>query len=276
MPTERLLYETHMHTPLCKHAAGEPEEYAAVAEQRGLAGIIVTCHNPMPGGFSANVRMAPEQFEEYKQIVERARQTFEGRVDVRLGLEADYFPGYEDWLREQINGSPFHYVLGSIHPHTREYRQAFWRGDANAFFRQYYRHLADAARLRLFDCLSHPDIVKNVAPSQWDTDAIADDIFAALDAIAETGTAMELNTSGVNKNIAEMNPGPDILNAMHERSIPVVVGADAHVPERVADGYLDAYDLLEEAGYTHVSLFLDRQRREIAIEEARASLAVAS
>ena len=26
---EPLLYESHMHTPLCKHAVGEPEEYAA-------------------------------------------------------------------------------------------------------------------------------------------------------------------------------------------------------------------------------------------------------
>ena len=41
-----MLYEMHMHTPLCKHAIGEPEEYAAMAERRGLAGIAVTCHNP--------------------------------------------------------------------------------------------------------------------------------------------------------------------------------------------------------------------------------------
>ena len=47
-----MLYETHMHTPLCKHAAGEPEDYAEVAQRRGLKGIIVTCHNPAPDGFS--------------------------------------------------------------------------------------------------------------------------------------------------------------------------------------------------------------------------------
>ncbi len=39
-----VLYETHMHTPLCRHAKGEPEEYALMAEQRGLRGIVVTCH----------------------------------------------------------------------------------------------------------------------------------------------------------------------------------------------------------------------------------------
>ena len=50
MTPDPLLYEMHMHTPLCKHAQGAPEEYAAVAQQRGLQGIVVTCHNPTDDG----------------------------------------------------------------------------------------------------------------------------------------------------------------------------------------------------------------------------------
>ena len=50
-----VLYEMHMHTPLCKHARGEPEDYAAVAERRGLKGIVVTCHNPTNDGWSPGV-----------------------------------------------------------------------------------------------------------------------------------------------------------------------------------------------------------------------------
>ena len=42
MTNAPLLYESHCHTPLCKHASGSPSEYAAVAEQRGLKGLIVT------------------------------------------------------------------------------------------------------------------------------------------------------------------------------------------------------------------------------------------
>ena len=271
--TERLLYETHMHTPLCKHAAGEPEDYAAVAQRRGLRGIIVTCHNPMPNGFSASVRMAPEQFDDYVAMVERARDAFAGRVEVRLGIECDYFPGFDDFLKEQIRSQPFHYVLGSVHPQTKEYKQAFWKGDARAYFRQYYAHLAEAARTGLFDCLAHPDIVKNVAPSQWDPAGLSDDIRGALDAVAEVGMAMELNTSGLNKDLPEMNPGPVILAQMRQRDIPVVVGADAHVPDRVGDGFLEAYDLLEQAGYEEVSYFLGRVRQTVPIDAARASLA---
>ncbi|MCP4288071.1 MAG: histidinol-phosphatase, partial [Gammaproteobacteria bacterium] len=59
--TKPILYETHLHTPLCKHATGRPEEYAAVAERRGLKGIIVTCHNPTNDGWSPQTRMNLEQ-----------------------------------------------------------------------------------------------------------------------------------------------------------------------------------------------------------------------
>jgi hypothetical protein len=54
--------------------------------------------------------------------------------------------------------------------------------------------------------------------------------------------------------------------------IPVVIGADAHTPHRVADRYGDALRLLRTAGYTEVSFFLDRKRQTVAITDALASL----
>ena len=99
-----------------------------------------------------------------------------------------------------------------------------------------------------------------------------DEIRRALDRIAATGVAMELNTSGVNKAIPEMNPFPEMLVEIASREIPVVVGADAHVPSRVADRFEQGLDLLCECGFTHVSYFLDRVRHDVNIEIARASL----
>lgn len=266
------MYETHSHTPLCKHATGEPEEYAEVAMARGLRGIIITCHNPMPDGFSASVRMGPEEFETYCAMVARARAAYAGRVDVRLGLECDYFPGFEKWLEKQVVSAKFHHLLGSVHPQIKEYKAAYWRNDPAAFFKQYYEHIAEAAETKWFDTISHPDIVKNIVPSKWNVIELMDDIRRALDRIAKTGCAMELNTSGVNKDLPEMNPGVTILGEMKARGIPVVIGADAHVPKRVGDGFAKALDILEGVGYSQVSFFLDRKRQDIAIRDARASL----
>lgn len=267
-----LLYESHCHTPLCKHAHGEPEAYAATAEARGFKGIIFTCHCPLPDGISLAVRMAPEQYDRYIYIVGAAREKFAGRVDVRLGLESDYYPGVEPWLEQLHARAPLHHVLGSVHPQVPEYRARFFQGDAFAYQQVYFDHLARAAETGLYDTLAHPDLVKNEFPREWDFARIKPFIERALDRIAKTGVAMELNTSGVSKAIREINPSPTMLGLMRERGIPVVLGADAHQPHRVGDGYANALRTLQQAGYREVSFFLDRKRQSLPIDAALASL----
>lgn len=264
-----VLYETHSHTPLCKHATGEPQDYAAAAFRQGFDGLIVTCHNPMPEGFSPTVRMRPHEFDEYLRLVFHARRQWRGRVDVRLGIEADYFPGYERWLESQLQLADFQYVLGSVHPQIREFRDKFGSSDPLTVQRSYFRLLGDAAETGLFDCLSHPDIIKNETPEAWDPALIHDDVCAMLDRVAASGVAMELNTSGVNKEIPEMNPHPGMLVEMRKRAIPVVIGSDAHVPQRVGNGYGEALDLLERCGYREVSIFINRSRQDMPISAVR-------
>jgi len=271
-PSEPLLYESHCHTPLCKHARGEPGEYAAAAAQRGFKGIIFTCHCPLPDRISHAVRMEPGQYDTYVASVEAARRDYAGRVDVRLGLESDYYPGVEPWLKELHARVPLHHVLGSVHTQVPDYRARFFRGDYFEYQQTYFEHLAQAAETGLFDTLAHPDLVKNESPSDWILDRIAPYIERALDRIAATGVAMELNTSGVNKALPEMNPGPVILGMIRRRGIPVVIGADAHRPERVGDGYATALRQLATLGFGEISFFLERKRRTVPIAQALASL----
>ena len=213
-PHKPVLYETHMHTPLCKHAVGLPGEYAATAEGRGLAGIVVTDHNPMPDRFAYGVRMDESELPRYLELVAEARAEWAGRVDVRVGLECDFFHGYEGYLEKQIGSQPWDYILGSVHPHLSEYRATYPMDDPVVFQCQYFTLLAEAAETRLFDCLTHPDLVKMMTPTQWDLPVIMPHIERCLDRIVATGTAMELNTSGAYKRgYPEMNPGPIILQA---------------------------------------------------------------
>ena len=266
---ETLLYETHTHTTLCRHAVGEPQDYAAVAFQRGFQGLLVTCHNPMPAGYSPAVRMSVDEFDEYLRLVFRARQVWRGRIDVRLGIEADYLPGYERWLEHQLQLADFQYVLGSVHPHVLEFRQRYGGKGAIETQRSYFRLLAQAAETGLFDCLSHPDSIKNERPDEWVPERIMEDIRQALDRIAATGVALELNTSGKHKEIPEMNPFPQMLVEMRKRDIPVVVGSDAHEPERVGEGFFEALDLLEQCGYERISFYVNRVRTDVPITAAR-------
>ena len=145
MTPSPLLYESHSHTTLCRHAVGTPEDYARMAERRGLRGIIFTCHCPLPDGISHAVRMRPEEYETYVDLVARARAAFAGRVDVRLGLESDFYPGVERWLEALHARVPLHHVLGSVHTQVPDYRARYFRGDWFDYQQTYFEHLAQAA-----------------------------------------------------------------------------------------------------------------------------------
>ncbi len=266
------MYDGHMHTPLCKHAFGEPEEYARRALERGMKGITFTCHSPMPKGWWTRVRMDDEEFVDYVGMVERAAKVFDGQLEIRLGIESDWFPGMEGWLEKLHQRVPMSHVLGSVHFFGPEYMQRFFHQDVTAFQRQYFDHVAESAESGLFDTLAHPDLVKNFHHDCWNLEVIQEEVESALDRIAKTGVAMELNTSGIHKNSGEMNPGPEILRLMSARKIPVVIGSDSHVPSRVGEGFEAAFDSLESAGYSEVSWFIDRTRHTGTIAALRKSL----
>ncbi|HEX2750592.1 MAG TPA: histidinol-phosphatase [Verrucomicrobiales bacterium] len=273
IPKQRpVYYDNHMHTPLCKHAEGEPEEYAEIALQRGLKGIVMTCHSPMPDGWWPQVRMDVEQLDQYIAMVQRATETYAGRLDVRLGMEMDFFPGMEWWVEHLNERCDFHHVLGSVHFFGKDYKERFYKGNLLAFQKQYFSHVAESAETGLFDTLAHPDLVKNFQCGLWQFDQVEEHLAACLDRIAKTGVAMELNTSGINKAMPEFNPGPQMLRMMNERNIPVVLGSDSHTPRRVAADFDRALDSLEEAGYAKVSCFLGRKRQDFLIADVRGTL----
>jgi len=267
-----IYYDSHMHTPLCKHAWGEPEEYAAQGVKAGLKGIIFTCHCPMPDGFWPTVRMADSEFETYLEMVDRTAKAFKGKLDVRLGLESEYFPGMEGWIEKLHKRADFDFILGGLHWQAKEFLGKFETGTIEAFRKTYFNHLAASAETGLYDCLAHPDLVKNYHPDSWCLAIVKGSISAALDRIAATGVAMELNTSGLNKSYSEMNPGMEMLRMMADREIPVVIGSDAHRANRVGEHFMTALSHLQEAGYEKVSYFLKRQRIDLKISEVQASI----
>ena len=80
-----------------------------------------------------------------------------------------------------------------------------------------------------------------------------------LDAAAEAGVVLEVSTAGLRKNVHEIYPSRDFLEAAHHRHIPIVINSDAHAPEEVAYEFDQAYDLVREIGYTEVMQFEKRK-----------------
>ncbi|MGA7990967.1 MAG: histidinol-phosphatase HisJ family protein, partial [Thermoanaerobaculia bacterium] len=160
----------HLHTARCGHAGGAMRAYVETALARGLDEIAFTDHIPLyflPGEDpDPTIAMTRAELPGYADEVEALREEFAGRIDVLLGLEADYAEGHEAALREILAAHDWDVVLGSVHWVSGDWIDAPNSGERHeregsaALWREYYRLLGKAAATGLFDVLTHFDLPK--------------------------------------------------------------------------------------------------------------------
>lgn len=94
----------HIHTYRCKHAGDERDElYIKRAIELGAGRITFTDHAPFPGNPFGN-RMDIEGLQEYIDTLSELREYYKSNIEVRIGLEIEYFPSFIDyykWLYEE-------------------------------------------------------------------------------------------------------------------------------------------------------------------------------
>jgi len=123
IPTDKPLavpaFDYHTHHRRCGHAQGEMANYIEAGIALGLREIGVSDHcpflflhgdHPQPG-----TAMAASELPNYVAQARQLQERFAGRIAVRVGIEADFVPGFEDVYREALAAHPLDYVLGSVH-----------------------------------------------------------------------------------------------------------------------------------------------------------------
>jgi histidinol-phosphatase (PHP family) len=268
--------DSHMHTPLCGHAIGEPIEYARCAAEKGIDVITFTCHIPMQWEAfgQAGTRMRYDQIEEYRNKVHAAAEEASSfGVEVLCGIEAEVFPDEKHMqaMDEILDGYPWDFVLGSLHAHCRSYLD--WLSDHGATgnherINHYFRHLREGVLSGRYDSMSHPDVirtygvVKKFEPSEHE--AVIVDF---LQAVVDRDICMEVNTSGLVKGDFEVHPDPLILDWASELGVKLTIGSDSHKPDTVGRFFDTVQAMLLEKGFKHLHFFRGRKRERINIPE---------
>jgi histidinol-phosphatase (PHP family) len=193
---------------------------------------------------------------------------FVRETPLRLGIEMDFIAGREDRIANLLDGHELDYVIGSVHFLSEggvdHDGYDVWErlGDPDRVWARYFETLAEAARSGLFDVLAHPDLVKiwgdrRPAPTR-------DPRFhyePAVEAIAESGIAVEVSTAGLRKPVGELYPSPAFAEMCLEAGASFSLSSDAHVPEQVGYEYEPAVKAMREWGIREVAVFEGRQRR---------------
>ncbi len=265
-----MLIDYHTHNYLCKHADGTLEEYVQHAIKIGLNEIGLADHTPMPDNWDLPVRMTEIQFwNDYAPVVFALQEKYKDQITIKFGLEGDFLPGTEQWVKEFNAKSDFDYIIGSVHyldtwgfddPH---FVANYDVKDVNEIYTDYYDHIKGSAECGLFDIVGHCDLVKKFGhrPSK-NMEEILRETFKVVKA---SGMAVEINTSGLRKPVKEMYPSEHILGILSEYAIPLTLGSDAHTPTDVGRDFDIAKGYVEKYGRGKISVFTKRERSEVNI-----------
>src|SRR3989338_4834958 len=247
------ILDYHMHTPLCGHAVGAPQEYAQHAVKLGLQEIGFSDHSPLLCYEDPKIAMNMRQLPEYHRMIEDVRTQFKGKLNIKIAVEADFLSGYEEKTNALLQGYPYDYVIGSVY-FIRDWGfdnpddQEKWQSQkVDEVYRLYYELLRKSAGSRMFDIMGHVDMVKKFGhrPSQ----DMTNEIEKTAKVFKETGVAVEINTAGLRKPVKEIYPSLAALKIYCKAGVPLTFGSDAHDPQDVGRDYDKAMDLAKSAGY---------------------------
>ena len=254
----------HMHTPLCGHASGEPHEYVAQAMRVGLSEIGFSDHAPLVSHEDARYTMNFSQLPLYHEMIEQVQAKYKN-FSIKLGLEADFIPGFEKETKKVLDGYPYDFVIGSIHfidrwafddPDPKE--KIKWRDkDVDTVYRNYYALLRKSAESGLFDILGHVDLVKKFGHRA--TADLTGEVESTAKVFKKTDITIEINTSGLRKPVAEIYPSLEVLKIYASAGVPITFSSDSHEPGDVGRDYDKARDLALAAGYAEYRVFKKRK-----------------
>ncbi len=264
-------FHTHSHYDDGK----EPlEDFVQAAIEAGLKAYGFSGHSPLP--FDNHWSLPTHVLPEYLAEAKRLREKYKHLIDIYVGLEIDYVPGYSENFRQLIDGCGLDYSIGSVHlvmkPGSKDAsdiwfidgpREGYikgidtiYGGDAKRAVQAYYSQQAEMVETQKPDIIGHLDKVKMHNKGElFDTasDWHRQSVDHLLDAISASGTIVELNTRGVYTGKADdFFPNNEILKKCFDRDIPVMVNTDAHHPTQVAKLFEEGTKVLKDIGFKKI------------------------
>lgn len=263
MPDYRKV-SVHCHTTFCD-GKFTPEQMAAAACAQGLELLGLSGHSHTD--CDASCCMTAEGTEAYRAELARLKAAYKGRLDILCGLEWDQFSDDDPHRYDYWIGS-VHYLCGprtgryyAVDNTAQELRECIdteFDGDGLAAAEAYFRSVAETAARRP-TILGHFDLIKklNADSALFDENAprYRAAALAALEAAAENGCVLEVNTGGVYRGYRQdFYPADWQLTAWQKMGGQVTITADAHTTESLTFGFEKAAQQVRAAGFAAVQV----------------------
>lgn len=227
----------HTHTVRCKHAIGTDEQYVKAALESGFDVLGFADHAPwaFASDYVSHCRMPADQWGDYRQSVLSLKKQYAGSIDVRLGLECEFYQKYFDQLLRLRDDGCEYFILACHFLFTEEehpYIGLTCREDDEVL--RYAEQTVQGIRTGLFSYIAHPDLYmmhrEDFSPACMEA---ADMICQAA---KEARMPLEYNLLGL---LGELSghprgyPRQDFWEYARKWDNDVILGVDAHEPDQL-------------------------------------------
>ena len=223
----------HTHTWRCNHATGVEEDYIKAALEAGLEILGFADHSPyeFPPHHKSSFRMTTNQLRDYCDVVLELRQRYQGKIQIPLGLEMEYYPALFGNMLEIFKDYPLDYLILGQHFVGNEH-DAPYNGVGSedvGLLKQYVRQSCDAMNTGKFTYFAHPDLIHFLGSTQLYLHHMRDICREAN----SCGVPLEYNLLGLSEG--KHYPNIRFWEVAAEEGCDVILGRDAHRPDALLD-----------------------------------------
>lgn len=244
-------YNYHTHTVRCGHATDEDYEYVEAAIAAGLTKMGFSDHAPFrfPDGFTFDCHVQPERAEEYIAAVEGLKKAYQGKIELHVGFETEYFPSYHREKTDYYRSLGAEYLILGQHYLFDGHPDTVFAPTPTAdesLLESYCSSLIAAMETGQFTYVAHPDMFYFVG----DEKTYERQVRRLRDASVANGIPLEINFLGLRGK--RHYPNPRFWEIVGKGGgADVVFGLDAHAAkdagnfegERAAVAMIEKYGL---------------------------------
>ncbi|MBQ7739683.1 MAG: histidinol-phosphatase [Eubacterium sp.] len=223
-------FNLHTHTFRCHHAKGTDEEYVLKAIENGYKTIGFSDHAPyiFDGKHISNFRIENDLTENYVNSINKLKEKYKDKIDIKLGYEVEYYPQFFEKEMEYLKSFGYDYlILGQHYTGSEVERWARYTGHKTyrkVDIDRYVSQVIEGVKTGEFAYVAHPDIINFAGLKSY----YVQKMEYLVKELKKLDIPLEYNFLGFSDK--RQYPNDTFWKLVKKHGNRVVVGLDAHYP----------------------------------------------
>lgn len=250
-----------MHTQFCDGRASM-EDFIKIAIKQGFEYVGFTPHSPIPFDSPCNMKMVDVPI--YSDEIDRLKNLYGDKINIYKSMEIDFLDAWGP-ANEYFENISLDYKIGSVHfipsfideniyididgsfENFKEKMSLYFNNDIKSVVESFYNQTLKMINIGGFDIIGHFDKVgyngNLFQPGLEDESWYHKLIKQTFDAILDNQYIIEINTKA-HKKQNRFFPNERYFKWLKKYNVPILINSDAHYPELINSGRLEAINLL--------------------------------